>query len=437
MPDYLEEILNSCATDESGAVADYIPELAAADPNRLGVCVASTDGAIYGAGDTDFEFTIQSISKPFAYGLALREHGLDAVLEKVDVEPSGEAFNELSLEGGDGRPLNPMINAGALTVHGLIGPVDATEDERAELVRAGLSTFAGRELTIDTNVRDSELATAYRNVAIANMLRGYDLIEADPDAVVHGYITQCAVRVTLRDLTMMAATLANGGVQPITGEQVLEPRLVRQVLSVMMTCGMYDSAGDWMSTVGFPAKSGVSGGIIGVLPGQVGIATFSPRLDEHGTSVRGVRLCTRMSDDMGMHIMTGTTPAESAIRRDRLMRKEDGALVRIGSLQGTLEFSSAERVLRELAEESFDLDEVVVDMRRVTSVNDVARRMLREGLRRLRLDDVDVTVVDPERMLGEISDDLDDLAPGIQLSEDLEDYVDFERIPDEEDTDEV
>lgn len=406
IPDYLREVTEACGADNPGATAGYIPELAQADPERLAVCVSTVDGIVYAAGDADVEFSIQSISKPFVYALALTELGSDAVLARVGVEPSGEAFNELSLDSESGRPLNPMINAGALTTHALVGPATATPTERFERIRSGLSAFAGRDLGVDEAVFESELNTAYRNSAIANMLRSYDVIGGDPMDVVRGYTRQCSITVTTRDLASMAATLANGGVQPLTGQRVVSRRVVRQVLSVMMSCRMYDAAGDWMTTVGFPAKSGVSGGVLGALPGQFGIGTFSPRLDAHGSSVRGVRICTRLSRDMGMHIMDAPQPARSTIRRDRTFRGPRGNTVRVCSLQGTLQFSGAEHVLRALSDDGPDApreparsDALVLDLRRVHSVDDVAERMLREAVRRLRLDGLRVTVVDPEHVL--------------------------------------
>jgi len=411
IPDYLLEVVEACGSDNPGATAGYIPDLAHADPDRIAVCVSTVDGIVYSAGDADSPFSIQSISKPFVYALALTELGLDAVLDRVGVEPSGEAFNELSLDRESGRPLNPMINAGALTTHALVGPATATPDERFERIRSGLSAFAGRDLGVDEAVYESEWGTAYRNSAIANMLRSYAVFDGDPADVVRGYTRQCSITVTARDLALMAATLANGGVQPSTGRRVASRQVVRQVLSVMMSCGMYDAAGDWMSTVGFPAKSGVSGGVLGTLPGQFGIATFSPRLDAHGSSVRGVRMCTRLSADMGMHIMDAPEPARSAIRRDRVLRGPRGNTVRVCSLQGTLQFSGAEHVLRALSDSDGPytapagdrprgrIDSVILDLRRVHSVDDVAERMLREAVRRLRLDGLRVTVVDPEHVL--------------------------------------
>ncbi|GAB3249447.1 glutaminase A [Arthrobacter pigmenti] len=312
IPDYLTEVLGECAADTSGAPADYIPELAAAKPDLFGIALSTVDGTVYRTGDTDVEFTIQSISKPFIYALAIADQGLDAVLEKVGVEPSGDAFNELSLEAGSGRPLNPMINAGAITAHTLVG--DSTGKDRNERIVAILSAFAGRTLAVDESVFRSEMDSAHRNLAIAHMLASNGIVEQDPTDVVRGYIRQCSVKVTAADIAVMAATLANGGVQPITGERIIAPDVVRQVLSVMTTCGLYDAAGDWVTTVGIPAKSGVAGGIIGALPGQVGLAAFSPRLDQHGNSVRGVKACERLSADMGLHLMEVAPPARAVIR---------------------------------------------------------------------------------------------------------------------------
>lgn len=395
IPDYLHEVLTACAPDVGGAVADYIPELAGVDPDRLGIGLSTVDGAIYTVGDVEVPFTIQSISKPFVYALALADRGLDAVLAAVDVEPSGEAFNELSLEKGSGRPLNPMINAGAMVVHTMLGSPDA----RFDRVLAGLSAFAGRPLDVDEAAYTSETATAFRNYAIANMLRSHDTILDDPREVVSGYTRQCSIRVTARDLALMAATLANAGTNPLTEEQVVDETVVRQVLSVMATCGMYDAAGDWISTVGFPAKSGVSGGIIGALPGQLGIAAFSPRLDEHGSSVRGVDVCRRLSRDMGLHMMDAPQPARATIRRTHSVRHVDGGSATVFSLHGSIQFAGAERLVRDLADAPGLTTDVVLDLTRVHSINDVARRMVLEVVRRLSLEGHHVALVDPEETL--------------------------------------
>lgn len=396
--DHLREVLAGCAADTSGAVADYIPELAAVDPGLLGVSLSTVDGAVYDAGDVEVPFTIQSISKPFVYALALADRGLDAVLAEVDVEPSGEAFNELSLEKGSGRPLNPMINAGALVVHTMLGDL-ASPDDRFDRLLTGLSAFAGRTLDVDEAAYRSETATAFRNYAIANMLRSHGTIQGDPDEVVAGYTRQCSIRVTARDLALMAATLANAGTNPLTEEQVVDEVVVRQVLSVMATCGMYDSAGDWISTVGFPAKSGVSGGIIGALPGQVGIAAFSPQLDDHGSSVRGVEVCRRLSRDMGLHMMDAPQPARATIRRTHSVRHVDGGAATVYSLHGSIQFAGAERLVRDLDEAAALTSDVVLDLSRVHTINDVARRMVLEVVRRLTLAGHHVTLVDPEETL--------------------------------------
>ncbi len=398
IPDYLAEALGDVAPDTAGALAGYIPELAEADPDRVGAAFATTDGEIYGAGDVDVEFTIQSISKPFAYALALADRGFDAVLAKVGVEPSGEAFNEISLEGGSGRPLNPMINAGALMAHSLAGAEGLGPKERSERVIAGLSAFAGRRLEVDESVCASELEHAHRNLAIAHMLRSHGLFTEDPASIVDGYTRQCSLLVTARDLALMAATLANRGINPRSGERVVPEPVVRQVLSVMSTCGMYDAAGDWATQVGIPAKSGVAGGLIGALPGQIGIATFSPRLDPHGNSVRGVSLFERFSSDMGLHVMEVPATAREVVRTNRVIGIGPNA-IRVFRLQGGIRFAGAERIVREVVDTAPAETRVALDLTRVFSVDDVARRMLLEVVRRLTLDGHAVYLIDPESVL--------------------------------------
>lgn len=366
MIDYLAVLLESCGED-AGEVASYIPELAQADPDRLAIAVATLDGEVYVAGDADVEFTIQSISKPFTYALAIADQGLDGVLERIDVEPSGDAFNEISLEPETGRPRNPMINAGALAAHALVRGDDA--DARTDRILDLYSRLAGRELSIAEDVFESELSASDRNMALAYMLRTVGILDADPADVVRGYIRQCSVSVTVRDLARMGSVLAAGGRTP-DGEQVIDPAINRQVLSVMTTCGMYDSAGDWLTSVGIPAKSGVAGGLMGVLPGQVGIAVFSPRLDPHGNSTRGVRMFERMNHDLGLHLMTSTETARSVSRRV----EHDGATVH--EIAGDLHFMEAERVLRGFAEEPAGDEPVIVDLDRVQRANDIAKRML-------------------------------------------------------------
>ncbi|MER7805373.1 glutaminase [Streptomyces parvulus] len=398
IPDYLAEVLRDVERDTSGERAGYIPELATADPERLGAAFAMTGGEVYGAGDIDTEFTIQSISKPFVYALALSDHGFDPVLARVGVEPSGEAFNEISLESDTGRPRNPMINAGAITVHSLAGADGLSPTARVERVLEGLSAFAGRPLRVDEAVCASEMEHAHRNLAIAHMLRSHNILTEDPRAVVDGYIRQCSVLVTVRDLAMMAATLANRGRNPLSGRQVVPELVVRHVLSVMFSCGMYDAAGDWATQVGIPAKSGVAGGLIGALPGQIGIATFSPRLDVHGNSVRGVSLFERFSSDMGLHLMEIPAAARAVVRSNHAVGSGTNML-RVLQLQGGVGFAGAERVVQEAMTIAPAEVRVALDLTRVNSIDDVARRMLLEIARRLTLDGHTVYLVDPESVM--------------------------------------
>ena len=395
IPSYLDEVLQGVAADRTGVLANYIPELAEVDPERLGASIAMVDGELYASGDTDSLFTIQSISKPFVYALALADRGFERVLDKVGVEPSGEPFNEISLEDSSGRPLNPMINAGAITTHSLVGTETMNPAERMERVISGLSAFAGRSLDVDEAVYSSEIEHAHRNLAIAHMLRSHDILTENPTGVVEGYTRQCSLLVTVQDLAMMAATLANYGIQPVTGEQVVPKTVVRQVLSVMFTCGMYNAAGDWATQVGIPAKSGVGGGIIGAVPGQLGLATFSPRLDVHGNSVRGVSLFERFSSDMGMHVMNIPTVARSAIRANYRIGSGE-KITQVIQLQGRIRFAGAERVIREIVDTHYMGTRIALDVTRVYSVDEVAQHMLLEIMRRMRHEGYTVYLIDQD-----------------------------------------
>lgn len=410
VPEYLQEVLDECG-GSTGEVADYIPELAKADPDKAAVALATLDGPIHAAGDVDTRFTIQSISKPFVYAMALREHGLDRVMESVGVEPTGDPYNEVSLEHHTGRPRNPMINVGAIVTHSLIGG-DIGGKERDELVREGLSEFAGRRLDADEATFESESANAHRNLAMAHMVRSLDIVAGDPHSLVRGYIRGCSLSVDVRDLAVMAATLANAGTNPVTGVEVVPDWVARQVLSVMATCGMYDAAGDWFCDVGIPAKSGVSGGILGALPGQVGVGVYSPRLDPFGTSARGVQICERLSQDMGLHLM-GTPATGASVLRDSHEDDEEEPTpdpepheapdddVRTFELQGPIHFAGAEVLLRVMADIEPGDDEIVLDLSRVTGLDDTGRRMIAEGVARLRADGHEVTTLDPEGHFGE------------------------------------
>lgn len=397
VPEYLANLLYNCKSDNGGQLADYIPELASADPNKLAVALTTLDGLVYSAGDDEYEFSIQSISKAFTYAYVIEELGLDAVLMKVGVEPSGEAFNEISLDQSEDRPKpkNPMINSGAITAHSLIPNADNTC--RAEIIRKFFSELAGRELSFDMTIFRSEMNTAYRNLSIGYSLRNVNILESDPTEIIESYIKQCSINVTVKDLVNMTSVLVNDGILPRTGKRIFSHKTVRQVLTVMTTCGMYDAAGDWLANVGIPAKSGVAGGIIGVLPGQVGLAVFSPKLDSHGNSVRGIDIMRQMSSDMGLHLLEGVPSSRVIVYDQEVIRTKPE--VKVYKLQGVLQFTEAERLLRTLQDEDKGDSTIVFDLSHISLVNDVGRRMLLDGIDRLRADGHDVALIDPDLIL--------------------------------------
>lgn len=398
IPDYLNEILDSVRANISGEVADYIPELKRADPNPLAIAMCTVDGHVYSAGDDAVEFTMQSISKPFAYALALQECGPEDVFATVALEPSGEAFNELSLDGATNRPMNPMINAGAIAVNQLINGSESSVEDRVEKLRQYFSELAGRELTIDRRLTESEMEGADRNLSIAHMLRNYDVIEDDAHDAVLSYTLQCAIKVTARDLAVMTATLAAGGVQPVTGKKLLDARVCRLALSVMASAGMYDEAGQWLATVGIPAKSGVSGGLIGILPGQLGIATFSPRLNSRGNSMRGVQIFEQLSDDMGLHLMSSEPSSLHSVRS--VTSEDDITIIR---LQGAMNFAAGENFLHEVLGYDFKGSTVLLDLTRVQTFHPMAMRMVKEGLLRIRQAGFEVAIIDPDHVLPDFT----------------------------------
>ena len=395
---YLVELHARYRALDEGTVATYIPELAKANPSWFGICVATPDGHVYEVGDTAQAFTIQSISKPFAYGLALEDRGRPAVLDKIGVEPTGDAFNSISLQPGTGRPLNPMINAGAIATTSLVA--GATSEEKVQRLVAALSVYAGRPLTIAEAVYLSEKETGHRNRAIGHMLRNFDIITEEPTPALDAYFQQCSIDVTCRDLAVMAATLANGGVNPTTGERALKGELVDSVLSVMMSCGMYDYAGEWLYLVGAPAKSGVSGGIMAVWPGHLGIAVFSPRLDARGNSVRGIRVCQDLSRELNLHSLRVPSLARNTVRgvfdlsrlrskrvrraQERRLLDEHGGRAKVYQLQGDLMFAAAEAALHRIRAESAGFDLAVVDLRRVSRVDAASAKLLASLLAGLR-----------------------------------------------------
>lgn len=398
--DYLDTVIEQTAHVDSGALADYIPELAAADPTQVAVALCTVNGTVYASGDTDHHFSIQSMSKPFAYALAIEDYGLKSVLDHVGVEPSGDAFSELSLDPETGKPRNPMINAGAITTHALLKTEHGSSVERMLNL---FSKLSDRQIEIDEPVATSELGTGDRNLGLAHLLRATGALTQEPRTAVEGYIRQCAASVTVRDLALMAATLANSGVQPHTQERVFRRDTTRQVLSVMASCGMYDAAGDWLSTVGIPAKSGVAGGIIGVLPGQIGVAAFSPRLDVHGNSARGVEMMQKLSQDLGLHLMEAGRPARSSLRETRTATV-DGQKATIYVLQGDLVLSSIESLVSEIINSTPGTDLVIFDMSRVDDVLPVARRTSSDMATKLINRGHRIVLVDPEATVIDFRD---------------------------------
>jgi len=382
----IQELLESIHTrhvgTDTGAVADYIPELARADPNHFGIVLATADGRIYAVGDTDVPFTIQSISKPFSYGLALKLLGREQMQRKVGVEPSGEAFNAISLDPTSGIPRNPMINAGAIATTSQISHRIGDDAER--LLLEFFSDLAGRPLGIDQAVYRSECDSGHRNRAISHLLRNANVIEADPEVGLDLYFRQCAISVTCRDLAVMAATLACQGCNPLSGATILDAGIVTRMLALMGTCGMYDYAGHWLYDVGMPAKSGVGGGVMAVVPGRLGIATFSPRLDAYGNSARGIAVCEELSERLGLHLYNQNPGLTAPIRRSsnatfrqsRRLRSglEGGQLaalspqLRILHVQGVIDFTDCELLLAELQQISQEARVILLDLAHVTDV---------------------------------------------------------------------
>jgi glutaminase len=373
-----------------GQVATYIPELAKADPDWFGVSIATVDGKVYEVGDSRQPFTIQSISKPFVYGLALADRGQEHVLNRVGVEPSGEAFNSIVFDERGNKPFNPMVNAGAIATTAMVD--GDSHAHRLDRILDLFEAFAGERLTIDNDVYKSEKTTGHRNRAITYLELNSGMIEEPVDEHLDLYFRQCSILVDARQLAVMAATLANNGINPITGRQALAPEHVRALLSVMASCGMYDFSGEWIYRVGLPAKSGVAGGIIAVLPGQFGIGTFSPRLDSQGNSVRGIGVCEDVSKHFNLHLFDKQIPASVTLRRSyrgdavrskRLRRPEHrqvldgiGRAIQVHELQGGLFFASMERVARQVAKDLDGVRFMILDGRRVTGADFSARSLL-------------------------------------------------------------
>ncbi len=295
--------------NRDGVISQAYPALASVPVDLFGVCVVGTSGATFEAGHADYEFTIMSVSKPFVFALVCEQIGSDLARERLGVNSTGLPFNSLYAveRSTDGRT-NPMVNAGAIATTSLAAG-DRIE-ERWRFIHEGLSRFAGRELSLDPDVYASASATNSRNQSIARLLESFDRVYCPPADAVELYTRQCCLRVTARDLAVMGATLADGGVNPVTGQRVVDPAVCHYTLAVMLTAGLYEGSGEWLYDVGLPAKSGIGGGIVTVSPGKGGMGTFAPPLDPEGNSVKGQLVAKFLSASLGMDLLI-SRPARS------------------------------------------------------------------------------------------------------------------------------
>jgi glutaminase len=290
---------------KDGKNADYIPILTETPSDLFGVVIVSKDGRVYAAGDVDYVFSIQSVSKPFTAALIMQEQGPAIVKEKIGVEPTGMSFNSKLALAVYEDSVNPLVNAGAIAAASMVK--GTSEQERWNKVQQNLSDFAGRQLTVLEKVYESEYTTAFGNRGIANLLYNWGRLYSDPEEALRVYTRQCSIGVSAKDLGVMGATLANGGVNPVTGKQAMPARHVPELLALMATAGFYDESGDWMYTAGLPAKTGVGGGIVAVVPGRFAIAAFSPRLNDAGNSIRALNAIRDIAGELGVGVF-GSNP---------------------------------------------------------------------------------------------------------------------------------
>jgi glutaminase len=301
----VEEAYDRFRSNKEGRNAQVYPALARAPSQLFGICVVGTNGSVYAAGDAEHEFTVMSVSKPFIFALVSEEVGPAAVREKVGVNATGRAFNSLeAIERGDDGRTNPMVNAGAIATTSLVpGP---TFDAKWKFIHDGLSRFAGRTLPLNDEVYACASETNFRNQGIARMLQSLGRIYLDPAQATDLYTKQCALNVSAKDLAVMGATLADGGVNPLTKERVVSPLVCHYALAVMATAGLYETSGDWLYEIGLPGKSGIGGGIVTVSPGKGGVGTFAPPLDAAGNSVKGQLVAKFLSQRLGMDLFLST-----------------------------------------------------------------------------------------------------------------------------------
>jgi glutaminase len=290
---------------KDGKNADYIPILTETPSDLFGVVIVTKDGKVYSAGDVDYKFSIQSVSKVFTAALVMAQQNPQVLKEKIGVEPTGMSFNSKLALAIYEDSVNPLVNAGAIAAVSLVQAT--SEQDRWNKVSQNLSDFAGQPLTVLEKVYESEYTTAFGNRGIANLLYNWGRLYSEPEEALRVYTRQCSVGVSARDLGVMGATLANGGVNPLTKKQVMPAKHVPELLAVMATAGFYDESGDWMYTAGLPAKTGVGGGIIAVVPGRFAIAAFSPRLNEAGNSVRSLNAIRDIAGELGVGVF-GANP---------------------------------------------------------------------------------------------------------------------------------
>lgn len=312
-PDHIRNLVNDThklyKSHAEGSVSQVYPALAAVNPDLFGISVVGTNGNFYEAGDSAHEFTMMSVSKPFVFALVCQELGPKVVKERLGVNATGLAFNSLAAveQGYEGRT-NPMVNSGAIATTSMVP--GETREQKMKFIYDGLCKFAGRKLSLNEEVFKSASETNFRNQGIARLLQAYGRVYCDPALATDLYTEQCCLNVSAHDLAVMGATLADGGVNPITKEQVVDANVCHYVLAVMTTAGMYETSGDWLFEVGLPGKSGIGGGIVTVSPGKGGLGTFSPRLDSAGNSVRGQLVAKHLSQELGMDIFISQPEAK-------------------------------------------------------------------------------------------------------------------------------
>ena len=408
---YLSEMLENLRPMTAGTVNPVTETATQPDLNKVAITLTTVNGFQYSSGDSDHKFAIQSIAKVFAYGLALDDLGPVEVGKKIDVEPSGDPFNEISLQSNTGRPANPMINAGAIATVGLIkgrGGVDRLSRITRSMDLAAEGSPG--ELEINRTVYHAENMSGHRNRALAWLLRSFEIIDSDPEPVVQDYFLECSTDVTTENLSMMAATLANKGINPVTGKEVFSEETTRQVLAVMMTCGMYDAAGNWMIDIGLPAKSGVDGGIMVVVPGQLGIGVYSAPLDNHGNSVRGAGAIRRVTRDLGLHYADASPLGGSTMRAHYSLADASLGVVRstelsritsqfgdrcqILEVSGDLGFAETETMARTIVEFDDDVSMVIIDFQGVDDFGRAAVLMLATLTSSWRSQNKDIIFID-------------------------------------------